>query len=135
MINFTTVLEMLKSVRTSTNHLNDAMLKQNLLDLQGHLLNLQVQMLEQQVDNRGLQNEVVRMRECLATERRLERVFDAYMVVESPTRKRGPFCAVCWNKRQTLQALVEGGEGLGYCPSCKSKPRIAAPEQEMVNAS
>ena len=107
MINFTSALEMLKTVRNSANHLNDATLKQHLLDLQGHLLNLQVQVLEQQVDNRGLQNEVVRLRECLATERRLERVFDAYMVVESANKKRGPFCVTCW-KKATDAAGVSG---------------------------
>lgn len=135
MINFTSALEMLKVVRANTNHLNDLTLKQHLLDLQGHLLNLQVQMLEQQVDHRGLQNEVVRLGECLATERRLERVFDAYMVSESPTKKRGPFCVACWNNKQILQALVQAEAGLGYCPSCQDMPRIAAPEQDWVNAS
>lgn len=135
MINFTNALEMLKAVRAAASQLNDPTLKQHLLDLQGHLLNLQVQVLEQQVDNRGLQNEVVRLRECLATERRLERVFDAYMVVESATKKRGPFCAACWNKKQMLQALIEGAGGMGYCASCKEMSRVSAPGPEMVNAS
>ena len=132
MINFTTALDLLKALRVNTNHLSDPILKQQLLDLQGHLLNLQVQVLEQQVESRGLQNEVVRLRECLATERRLERVFDAYMVIESPDKRRGPFCAHCWNSKHMLQALVGAEDGFGYCPSCKDKPRIAAPSEEMV---
>ena len=126
MINFTNALEMLKAIRAASNVSNDSPIKQGLLDLQGQLLNLQVHVLEQQVENRSLQNEVVRLRECLATERNLERVFDAYMLVESSGTRRGPFCASCWNRKQLLQSLVEAGEGTGYCPACKDKPRIAA---------
>ncbi|MDQ6611611.1 MAG: hypothetical protein M3Y64_04185 [Gemmatimonadota bacterium] len=135
MINFTNALELLNRIRASANLSADITLKQHLLDLQGQLLNLQVQMLEQHVENGRLQNEVTRFQECLATERGLKRHFDAYMVTDVCGRLSGPFCASCWASKQRLEPLVEAGNGLGYCPLCKQTARIAPPAYELVNAS
>jgi hypothetical protein len=119
MLSFMEPLESLKGMRTIVDGLNNAPLKQGLLDLQGQLLTLQVQVLEQQVEMAALVAEVTRLRDYRDIDRKLSREYDAYVLVESAKDRRGPFCMHCWNRKQLLQPLVEAGAGVGYCPSCK----------------
>lgn len=124
MLNVTQALERLKSIRVLADRLNDLPLQQELLDLQGQLLTLQVVALEQQIEHRTMQFELARLEECRETQRKLERVFGAYMKVEGPRDRSGPYCVPCWDGKQVLQILVEAGTAVGYCPSCKSEPDI-----------
>jgi hypothetical protein len=121
MIDIALALNSLKALRATAERLQNLPLQQSLLDLQGQLLTLQVSVLEQEVENRTLVNELSRLRECRETERKLERVFGAYMLVESPREKFGPYCVSCWDSKQVLQELVDAGATVGYCPSCKSQ--------------
>jgi hypothetical protein len=125
MINVSLALDNLRTIRAAVDRLQDLSLQQSLLDLQGQLLTIQVAVLEQQVENRTLQNELSRLEECRETDRKLERVFGAYMVVDGPRDRRGPYCVSCWDNKQVLQALVDAGDtAVGYCPSCKSEPVV-----------
>ena len=121
MMNISLALECLKGIRVTADRLNDLSLQQGLLDLQGQLLTLQVSVLEREVENRTLLNELSRLKECRVTDRKLERVFGAYMLVESPRDKRGPYCVSCWDSKQVLQELLDAGSSVGYCPACKSE--------------
>jgi len=120
MIQFSNVLDLLRILRGTAQSLGLAPISQGLLDLQGQLLHLQVQVLEQQMETRLMQDEAARLRGCLTTARRLQRVHEAYFVVNSDTDVRGPYCVTCWDRREVLQALVEAEEGAGYCPNCKA---------------
>ena len=123
MINFTQALETLKAIRVSVEPTNNAPLKQSLLDLQGQLLGLQVQALEQQMEMTELSSEVSRLREFREIERKLVREYEAFMLVEDSSHRRGPYCVRCWNRSQVLQPLIDAGSGLGYCPTCKESSR------------
>jgi hypothetical protein len=119
MINFGSALELLRTVRNSANEAGNAPVAQGLLDLQGQLLHLQVQMLEQQFENRSLQNETIRLRTCRLTERKMQRSVEAYVIMDDDSRVRGPYCVGCWETRDVLQELLDAGENSGYCPRCK----------------
>lgn len=127
MINFTNALELLRNIRTAAHDVDNGFIEQGLLDLQGRLLALQILALEQQVDNRSLQAETIRLTQCLATARKLERVHDSYFLVNNDVDVRGPYCVSCWDRRDVLQSLVEAGECAGYCPNCKTKVRTGKP--------
>ena len=127
MINFTNVLELLRNIRTAAHGVDNGLIEQGLLDLQGQLLTLQILSLEQQVENRSLQMEANRLSQCLATARKLERVYDSYFLINNEVDVRGPYCVSCWDRRDVLQSLVEAGESAGYCPNCKSKVRTGKP--------
>lgn len=129
MINFSNSLELLRSIRTIAQETDNGPMAQGLLDLQGQLLGLQVQVLEQQVEGRALQNETTRLRSCLATARKLERVHDSYFLMQNEADVRGPYCVTCWDRRDVLQALVEAGDNAGYCPNCKTKVRTGKPSR------
>lgn len=139
MITFTNALELLRSIRTAALDVDSNSIAQGLLDLQGQLLSLQILALEQQVENRALLNETIRLQSCLSTARKLERVNDSYFLVQNEADIRGPYCVVCWDRRDVLQSLVEAGDAAGYCPNCKTKVktgtlnRFAAPLQLAVN--
>lgn len=132
MINFTSALELLRSVRGTARELDNDQISQGLLDLQGLLLMLQVQVLEQQVEARNLQSEATRLRSCLTTARKLERVHDSYFVVNNEADVRGPYCVSCWDRRDVLQALVDANDNAGYCPNCKSKVKTGTPRRGVL---
>ena len=120
MITFSSAFELLQAARTAARDLGSASVSQLLLDLQGQLLQLQVETLEQQMERREMTDEVARLRGHLAVQRKLERAQEAYRLVESKEDVRGPYCVWCWDARNTLQLLVDRGEGMGYCPNCKT---------------
>jgi hypothetical protein len=124
MANLAPALENLRIIRSAAERLQDTPLQQSLLDLQGQLLSLEVAVFEQQVENRALQAEVNRLAECRNIDHKLERCYGAYMLVQGPHDRQGPFCVACWDRRQWLQTLVPTGRNVGYCPSCKSEPII-----------
>lgn len=127
MINFTNALDLLRTIRSEAQELDNGTISQGLLDLQGRLLALQIQSLEQQVDNRALQAEAIRLSSCLATARRLERVNECYFLINDEADVRGPYCVSCWDRKDVLQPLVEAGENAGYCPNCKAKVKTGKP--------
>lgn len=129
MVNVSLAMETLRTIRAAAERLHDMSLQQAVLDLQGQLLSLQVAALEQQVENRSLQIELARVTECRETERKLERVFGAYMLVDGLRDRRGPFCVACWDRRQQLQPLVDTDRGAGYCPVCKAEPVLGPVRQ------
>ena len=57
-----------------------------------------------------MEDEAARLRGCLTTARRLQRVDDAYLVVNGVADLRGPHRIACWDQREVLQALVEAEE-------------------------
>jgi hypothetical protein len=122
-INFSGVLRQLYALRDLARETDNEGLQQGLLDMQGMLLSLQVQALEHQVESRLVQNEAIRLRNCLTMARKMERVEDAYYVVYSGADVRGPFCVTCWDRRDILQGLIEADDEVGYCPTCKDKVR------------
>ena len=130
MIHFSNILDLLRNLRGAAKTSGHEPISQGLLDLQGQLLCLQVQVLEQQVETRLIQAETARLRGCLTTQRRLQRVNEAYFVVMSEADVRGPYCVTCWDRREVLQALVEAEEEAGYCPNCKVKVRTGRTEAE-----
>ena len=130
MIHFSNILDLLRNLRGAAKTCGHQPISQGLLDLQGQLLCLQVQVLEEQVETRLMQAETARLRGCLTTQRRLQRVNEAYFVVMSEADVRGPYCVTCWNRREVLQALVEAEEEAGYCPNCKVKVRTGRTEAE-----
>lgn len=132
MITFTNALELLRNIRTTAQNVDDGSIAQGLLDLQGQLLSLQILALEQQVENRAMLNETIRLQSCLATARKLERVNDSYFLVQNEADIRGPYCVVCWDRRDVLQALVEAGDSAGYCPNCKTKVKTGKPNRFAV---
>jgi hypothetical protein len=134
MASFSSAFELLQAARTAARELGSASVLQALLDLQGELLQLQVQTLEAQVENRELSNHLTRLRDNFSVQRKLERAADAYMLVESMDDRRGPYCAECWDTRDVLQLLLDAGEGTAYCPHCKStvRARSAQPDRRGV---
>ena len=135
MINFSNALDSLQHLRGAAQKAGDAQITQGLLDLQGELLGLQVQMLEQQVDARMFQDEAVRLRGLLSTARRLERVNDVYYLLQANGEEFGPYCKFCWDRREMLQTLVDAGEGAGYCPNCKQRKETRHPNSQMETAA
>ncbi|MEO7361246.1 MAG: hypothetical protein ABI120_13020 [Gemmatimonadaceae bacterium] len=128
MIHFTYLLDLLRNLRATAQAVGNGSISQGLLDLQGQLLHLQVRVLEQQVQLRLVQDEAARLRGCLTTARRLQRVNEAYFVVKSETDVQGPYCVTCWDRREVLQELVEAGAGAGYCPNCKVRTGLREAE-------
>jgi hypothetical protein len=75
--------------------------------------------MEQQIEDQTMQSTLRKLRWSLSIQRKLERRFDAYVLVKSKNDVRGPYCVTCWDVRDMLQDLVEADEGRGYCPICR----------------
>ncbi|MGV3711130.1 MAG: hypothetical protein ACO1Q7_20080 [Gemmatimonas sp.] len=127
-INFSPALKQLYALRDLAREAHHDALEQGLLDLQGVLLGLQVQSLEQQVEGRLVHNEAIRLRNCLSMAKKLKRVDDAYYVTHHDGDTRGPYCVTCWERRDILQGLIEGEDETGYCPNCKDKVQTGRPD-------
>ncbi|GEM_PF-2296621 len=120
MANFSSAFELLQAARTAAREHGNAALSQAMLDLQGELLQLQVQTLEDQLEIRELSNHVTRLRANLVVQRKLELAEEAYVLVENSDEVRGPYCATCWDRRDVLQLLLNAGDERAYCPTCKT---------------
>lgn len=135
MINFSGALDSLRNLRAAAQDAGSVQIEQGLIDLQEWLLNVQIQVLEQQVDARLLQSETHHLRDLLSTARSLERVNEAYYLCNEERVDLGPYCVTCWDRREVLHALVEAGEGHGYCSHCKARKEARKPKSRMVTAA
>lgn len=135
MVSFSSAFQLIQSARRAAQDVQSMPLSQLLLDLQGQLLHMQVELLEQQVTMQDLASDANRVRATLSMQRRLERSLESYFLTEGREGVRGPYCVTCWHTRDALQLLIDAADETGYCPTCQTTVRWRLPNQSAQRAA
>ena len=110
------ILDTGKDILKIVNGLQNQPLIEKMLSYMDQVFDLQAQNVTLQGENHKLEKDNTKLKELLAFKGKLNRVAEAYQVVDDPNRY---ICMTCWEKQHDDITLTAQGE-MWLCPSCKN---------------
>ncbi len=110
------IFEELKSIGKVFQEAGKIELYQQILDIQGKLLEMQKRIFDLEIENTDLQS-------VIKQKKKLVHIAEVYYS-EDEDGRRGPYCTKCYDADGKMINMTEWGVGKKRCPNCEKSYRV-----------
>jgi len=112
------IIDEVKSIAKIARQIDNIELYQQILDLQGQIMELVE-------ENSKLKGEIASLKEKLSVKEKIIFHDDSYWLPKNDGTEDGPFCSNCWDTRaQLVRMLFCGDPKYSECPNCQNPIEI-----------